>query len=541
MSEKPPNSPEEPSDRSSNEDMTTDDATPDDDQQQAVRDIVKGAGIIYFGLVIEIVIAFLAQLLAARFLSTSDFGGVTTGIALLNVGAILSTLGLAQGLTRYLPRLEEDEQRAIIFIATAIVTPLSLLVGGIVFFNADLIAGRIFGDSSVVVSIRVFGAVIPFAALLTLMIGGIRGRERSRYQVYVENLVRPLVRFLLVISAVVLGLSQAGFALAYAIPYTVASAVATGLFLKALPAFRQGLDLPRDRIRELGRELLSYSLPFTISGATGFIYRNADIFLILYFIDSGAVGVYGVAYAAARLMLMFSTAMNYLGTPVASALDKDESIGEAVDVYRPVLRWLLLGSLPALMPLIVFPETFISSVYRPRYAQGAVALAILALGFTVHNVLSAHGSLLRSAGYSRPLAVNSALGAITNVGLNLVLIPQYKVAGAAVATVAAYLLMDLLLFGEMLYITGETPLSRDLLVPIGLAAPLYTVMWYLAPHVPGTFLWLVGVTGLFALTYWAFVLVTAGLSPTDVMILRSAQEKYGLEHDLLDRFIRQFS
>jgi len=510
-------------------------------KRQAVRDIVKGAGVVYGGLVIEIVIAFLAQLLAARFLSISDFGGVTTGTAVVNLGVILGTLGLSQGLVRYLPRLEEDEQRVISLVATAIVAPFSIVLGGLVFLNAGFIASDIFGDPTVTVSLRIFGAAIPFGAVLTLMIGGIRGRERSRYQVYVENLVRPLTRFGLVIVAVLLGLAQAGFALAYAVPYVVGSAVATALFFRALPDLRAGLAIPRSRTRELVRELLQYSLPFTISGATGFIYRNSDIFLILFLIDSGAVGVYGVAYAAARLLLMFSTAMNYLGTPVASALDKEDTIGDAVEVYRPVLRWLLLVSLPALLPLVIFPSSFIGSVYRPAYAAGGSALAILAAGFAVHNVFSAHGSLLRSAGYSRPIALNSVLGAVTNVGLNLLLIPEFGVTGAAVATVVSYLLMDALLFGEMLYFTGETPISSDLVAPVVLAVPVYVLVWYVSPSVPGTFLWLVGVTGLAGLGYWVLVLFTVGLRPIDVMILRSAQEQYGLEYDLLEKFIRQFS
>jgi O-antigen/teichoic acid export membrane protein len=193
------------------------------------------------------------------------------------------------------------------------------------------------------------------------------------------------------------------------------------------------------------------------------------------------------------------------------------------------------------MPLLVFPEAFISSVYRPRYAAGGTALAVLALGFAVHNVLSANGSLLTSAGHSRTLAVNSAVGAVANVALNIFLIPKYGVTGAAVATVAAYLLMDLMTAVEMVYYTGSNPLSWTHLGPVLTAVPLYGVTWYLAPAVPGTFLWLVGVTGLFGLVYWTLVLVTVGLSETDVMILRSAQEKYDLEYPLLDRFIRQFS
>lgn len=52
-------------------------------------------------------IAFLAQVLTANFLTTSDFGSVTTGVTLLNLCAIVASLGLGKGLTRYLPRIDE--------------------------------------------------------------------------------------------------------------------------------------------------------------------------------------------------------------------------------------------------------------------------------------------------------------------------------------------------------------------------------------------------------------------------------------------------
>jgi O-antigen/teichoic acid export membrane protein len=148
-------------------------------RDQAIRDIVKGAGIVYAGLVIEVVIAFLAQVIAARFLSASSFGGITTGTALVNIGAIIAGLGFGPGLTRYLPRLDAGEKAAVTRFAYLLTVPFSVVLGALVSLNATFIASRVFDDPAVAESIRVFGAAIPFAAVLGLAIGGIRAGWRG--------------------------------------------------------------------------------------------------------------------------------------------------------------------------------------------------------------------------------------------------------------------------------------------------------------------------------------------------------------------------
>jgi O-antigen/teichoic acid export membrane protein len=60
------------------------------DTDQAIRDVIKGAGVVYVGLFLELLIAFVAQVLAAQYLSVSGFGGLTTGTALLDIGSIVA-------------------------------------------------------------------------------------------------------------------------------------------------------------------------------------------------------------------------------------------------------------------------------------------------------------------------------------------------------------------------------------------------------------------------------------------------------------------
>ncbi|WP_424018999.1 oligosaccharide flippase family protein [Halorientalis pallida] len=503
------------------------------DIDQAIRDVVKGASVVTIGLFLELLIAFVAQVVAARYLSAADFGGLTAGTALLDIGAIVAGLGLASGLTRYLPRVETGEKRMLALVTVGLSLVTSTALGVAVATNAGFIASEVFGNPNVTVSIRVFGAAIPFATLLNVAVGGIRGQERSTYWVLVKNIVHPIVRIGLVVTAVLYGADQAGLAGAYAVPYVVSATIGLVLLHRTLPRTRTDFD--RDRIEELTR----YSLPFTVTGVSSFVYRSIDIFLVLYFIGDAATGVYGVAYAAVSFMGMFSTAVNFLGSPIASRLESDGAVEDVMAMFRAVVRWLLVASVCALVPLGVFATDFIDVIYGSKYAAGGTVLTILAVGFAVKNVLSIHNSILEAVGRSKVLSVNSAIAAVTNLGLNLVLIPRMGIVGAAVATTASFLLRDGLAAIQVYLALDETPLSWRATRSVTLAVPFLAVVWtVVAPATPGTFLWLVGITGVTATAYVVAVLLVFGLSETDVMIIRSAEEQYGLPLGRVDGLIR---
>lgn len=514
------------------------------DRDQAIRDIFKGAGVVYAGLILEILISFLAQLLAARYLNTADFGGITTGVALVNLGAILGTIGLDEGLIRHLPRKTADERTSLARAAFLIVVPFSLTIGLLIALNASFIAANVLGDASVTTSIRIFGATIPFASVLMLSIGGIRGQEISRYRVYIENLLRPTLRFGLVIAAVIFGLGQAGFALAYAVPYAVGAAVAVLLLLRTFDTSIRSTSADAAAEGDADTdyaEFIRYSIPMTVSRAASFVYRSADIFLLLYFLNAGAVGAYGVAYAAGRLVGMFSMAFNFLGAPIASKIEAAAGVDDMVTAHQPALRWLVILSIPAMAPLVLFPEPFITGLYRPRYAPGAGALAVLALAFAIDNVFNALGNLLRGLGKARPLAFNGFLAAATNVALNIVLIPRYGIVGAALATFASYLLMDALMTVELWYFAGSFPLSSSVVSPAAVGIPLVGLAWLARDLVPPSLPGLVAFGAVFASVYLVVILVTLGFEPEEVMLIRSAEERFGLDLGPLDWVLERFS
>jgi len=516
--------------------MTDDEDESGFTKDDAVRDIFRGAGVVYVGLVLEMGLAFLAQRFAAVYLPVGGFGNLISGTALLDVGAVLAGLGFASGFARYIPRVERAQQRPLAKYALSLVLPASLVVAVPTVMFADLIAANIFGEPDLAASLRVFGAAIPFAALMNLGIGGTRGQKISRFRVYVKNILHPGARFTLIIVAVVIGAGELAYAAGYAIPFVVGGVTAVALFWRSLPS-----ESDTAGARDVFPEFLRYSVPFTVTGLSSFIYRSLDIFLLLYFIGNRAVGAYAVAYAFARLISMFATAFSYLSTPVSSQLENDQRIDEAVSVQTTIARWTTIVTIGALVPMIFFAAEFLRFIYRPAYASAAPTLAILVIGFALKNVLFTHGPIIEALGKSKLSAFNTASAAVVNTIANILLIPSYGIIGAAVATTLSYVVVSVLSTLEVKYYTGETTLNRSVIEPMLVAVPLTAIAIPLFRHVPASLLWTLGASGAFALVYAVAVVVVLGFKPADVMIIRSAEDKYGIPLGPLNAVIRRFS
>lgn len=510
----------------------------DTDLNQAIRDVVKGAGVVYVGLLIEYVASFLAQVIAANFLAVGQFGNIITGTAVIDLGAIAGTIGLNIGLARNLPRrTDRDARLRLANTAYLMALPLSVVVGAAIALNAQFIASTIFNDPDVAISMQVFGATVPFAVVYNLSTGGIRGQGISRYRVYLRNLLHPLSRMGLVVAAVVFGLGQTGFLSAYAIPYALVAIAATYLFSRALPGFR----VVGETDLRTAKDLLSFSLPLSVSNAMGFIIRSSDIFIVLFFLNNEAVGAYGVMYALGRIVLMFSTAFNFLGMPIASKLESDEQFAEALRVNESILRWLGIVSVPVLFPMLVYPRHVIQFIYGAEYATEWLALAVLAAGFAVHNVFSANRNILTAVGRTKVIMANNILAATLNVGLNLVLIPLYGITGAAVATIASYVVRDAAVLVELKYFTGRLTVTRRVLSPLLLAVPVVLAGSFASEVLPVTIVTVVALTAVVGVAYLFVIVLVLGFAPEEVMLIRSAQEEYGLPLGPLDAVIDRFS
>jgi O-antigen/teichoic acid export membrane protein len=166
---------------------------------------------------------------------------------------------------------------------------------------------------------------------------------------------------------------------------------------------------------------------------------------------------------------------------------------------------------------------------------------VLVVGFAIKNVLQTHEAIIDALGRSKLIAFNTTVTGAINLLANLVLIPEYGVLGAGAATTLSFVVLGVLPTVETWYLTGETTVASKALRPVALAVPVTALAVPVMLTVPRTLAWTVGASAVFAFVYAVAVVVVLGFSETDVMVIRSVEEKYDVPLGPLDAVVRRFS
>lgn len=490
-----------------------------------IRQLFKGAGVVFVGVVLELVVSFVAKLLIARYLGPTSYGAVSIGLKLMTATSIVVLVGLDSGVGRYLPRFDDPGQRrGVLKSALEVALPIGLAAAVALFLTADLVATRVFHDPSVTPVIRVFAVVLPFATLFRLAIGAVQGMEQSVPKVIIQNLTLPISRFLLIGVVLVYGLGAVAAAWAYGVAYVVAGLLGAYYLVRHTPLFASA------RAIGMHRELLVFSAPLMITAAMLQVLSHIDTFFLGYFASTRVVGVYNVVYPLAQLLTTVLAAFGFIVMPVISSLDAADSAGEMRRTYQLAAKWIFLATLPVFLVVALFPEMTIRVTFGAEYDSGALALSALAFGFFTHAVVGPNGNTLTSVGRTRLIMYDNLTVGLANVVLNVALIPTYGMVGAAVATSLSYASLNALYTYQLYRETGIHPFTAGMVRPSLIALLVVGgVYWVTTTFFVVTLpLLVVGFIAFVAL-YALVVLRFGGIEREELVLLWSFEERFGVD------------
>lgn len=498
---------------------------PDPDSDDVLKTVFTGGSVVLLGLVIELGVSFLAKLLIARVLGPVNYGVVSLGVTTMVIVSTVVLLGLNTGIGRYLPRYEDPEyRRGVLVSAFQIAVPLAILAGFGVYVFAPTIATEGFSDPSVTPVLRVFGLVVPLAAVMKLAIGGAQGLQQALPKVYVRNLVLPLTRFAVVLVVLSLGFGALGIAWAYAAAYAGAAAVGLYVLLRQTPLFSRDIDAVPMR-----RELLAFSVPLVISTTMTFVFSDIDTFMLGYFASTGDVGVYNTVYPLAQLLVVAMSSFGFIFMPVVSELHESGDSETVRQLYQIATKWIFLVTFPVFAIVVLFPSQTIRLTFGSAYVGGDLALVVLAIAFFTHAIAGPNLDALTSVGRTRIIMYDDTLVAAVNFVLNLALIPQYSFLGAAIATSISYVLLNVLYTLQLYYVTGIHPLTKTLVRSGAIGSAIILVIYGVVTAVfEVTLLVFVGTVVVFVLLY-SLAVVRFAIEREEIMLVLSFEERFGVD------------
>lgn len=501
------------------------------DIRGALGSIGLSSIIIFAGSILNQLSGFGTRVILTQFLPVDGYGDIVIGITILNFLGIVSILGLNQAFPRYLPRVETKEQkRSISSSIFQIGIFLSLFWAIILFIIAEDLSYLLFNRRDISAIIRVFSLSLPFYVFSKLCLSGIQGYKKTTQNVLTTNVIQPLSRVVAIAIVAFAGLGTTGLSAAYNIAFVFASISGYWFFLRISDYNPRSL-LSYHSLEEY-KKLLTFSAPLAVSSGFALITKNSDRFLLGVLDTSSAVGIYDVAYLLAQLTLFFGPVLNYLFQPIISKYDSDGNYEKIDKIYTIITRWLVILTLPIFSVFIIHPETMLGFFFGDKYRTGAATLLILSSGFFYTRVVGPSGSLLSAMGKTKLLMISSVLTATLNVILNIILIPRFGIAGAAIATACGGIL-NASIHSIVIYLeTGIHPYETELITPLAISFifVLFLRYWLNSPE-SNVFIVVATAVAVFVSSLLSFTF-TKSIYVVELQLVESLLSRIGVDINL---------
>ena len=190
--------------------------------------------------------------------------------------------------------------------------------------------------------------------------------------------------------------------------------------------------------KKYAKDMIQYSLPLIPNAICWWIVSVSDRFMVSFFIDESANGLYAVASKLPALLTMISTFfIQAWQTSSIMAIEDKESPEFFDKVYNALAAFIIIcGSIALLIvkPIMleIFPDNYHSAwMFVPT-------LMIAAIFNVFQSFLS---TILLAANKTIKVFSATIIAALLNITLNCVLIPQIGIQGACISTLVSFLVL----------------------------------------------------------------------------------------------------
>jgi O-antigen/teichoic acid export membrane protein len=380
----------------------------------------------------------------------------------------------------------QGDIRATVGVALVPVAVVGFTAGAALVLAAGPLANALFDPAHRAAGrheLQALGPFVPIVLCSTVALAALRGFGRMAFFA-AQNAAVAVARPLAVAAVALAGYGPGGATLAWAVPVAPAAVVAGAVLRRDLGALRAA---PRRwSLRALAAELWAYSGPRALASAFTITITWLDVLLVGRLASTSAAGIYGVA---SRLYVVGSYALQAVGVAAApqfSGLIAGRRTPELERLYRVGTCWVMAFSWPFYAIMLVFPETMMRTLFGSAYAGGGHALAILGFAGLIDVGTGNAQALLLMSGHSKIYALNTGVGVLVNISLNLLLIPHLGISGAALAWAVTITVTNVAALVECLVLMRVRPFGPGYAVVAAAALGCFMALPLVARAVAGS-------------------------------------------------------
>ncbi|WP_192859556.1 flippase [Bradyrhizobium sp. DOA9] len=402
------------------------------------------AGTIFVIRVVSAGLAYVSQVLLARWMGTSDYGiyvYVWTWVLLL--GSMMD-FGISASAQKIIPEYRASGAQALLrgflsgsrWLTFAVSTLVSLGLAGIVTLLSPWI------DPAEVLPLYIGCMTLPAFVVANTQDGIARTHDWMRLGLMPQFIIR---------QALIIGITALAFLLGYhlgAVAAMVASLAAVWIAMagQMVVLNRKLADhiTPGPKAYDV-KGWLAVSLPILLVESFYLLLSYTDVLVLQQFRPSDEVGVY---FAVVKTLALVSFIHYAMSATTAHRFAEYNASGDKARLSAYVahaITWTFWPSLAATIVLLALGKPLLW-LFGPQFVIGYDIMFVAAIGLVVRAAIGPVERLLNMLGQQKVCALAYALAFVMNLVLCIALVPRYGGHGAAAATSISLTFETVLLF-----------------------------------------------------------------------------------------------
>ncbi|MBS3082035.1 flippase [Candidatus Pacearchaeota archaeon] len=417
--------------------------------------LVKSSAFVFFAVIISKIASYGYKIIIARYFGAETYGLFTLAVILISVTSSIATLGLGEGLVRYVSfyrgRKRFGHIRKLVSSSRNLFLLASLVCMGLLIVFAPTLSEKVFHEEKFSGLLIGMAIAIPFIALSNLYLGILKGFERIRAYSTLVNIYQNTARFVFIGLLVLIGIGAIAISISYVLMFI-------GLFILSRHYAKKDLNkMPSSKIPEYNKIMpgvLAYAWPLIFVGVLYSVFYWIDSLFLGYFLDAKTVGLYSAAVTIISLFGIAPDLFMQLLFPLISFKFSEGKKEIIRNLTQQVVKWIYLLNIPLFLLLFLFSEQWLWLLFGGEFLIAGNILKILCFGAIFSSLVGVSTSLISISGKTKLVLKDFLAFTIINILMNLLLVPSYGMVGAAIATTITQLFFALTVIVQIKRIYG---------------------------------------------------------------------------------------
>lgn len=385
--------------------------------------LISNTGLFFISTFSSKFLVFLLMPIYTAALTPDQFNTFDLITQTANLLIPLVSLGIPNSIIRF--GLDKNYSKKGVFTVSA----LSYLAGYIVFLACYPVISQItYVDGYV----RYLYLYLLCSCMRTLVQQFVRAKSYTRLYAADGILATVSTIVLVYIFLVKLNMGVGGYLLA-----TIGADFISFLFLSVMGGCWKYFAISRFNSK-LAKEMLKYCLPLIPTGIFWWITNVSDRYLVTALVSASVSGLYAVSYKIPSIVNVFSTVFTEAWQISAVQEGQKDNSGtffkNVFKAYQSIIFMAGAGLILLCRPLMSF---MVAEKYYDAWKF--IPLLIMATIFSCFSSFMSSIYMVNKNGKANLLTMMA--GALSNIGLNLLMIPKWGAQGAALATLISYMLV----------------------------------------------------------------------------------------------------